>query len=131
MLSSYQYGAEWLSNWLRPTGASAMPPPGVTVYGADLRFECENCQLDGFSFLEGCCPLCIYEGVYTYIITYFFVKRRKNVGSVGCVGQTEKSPQKASREVFQITYTNYTNYITRRNTAVCQTIHGPMDRLNE
>ena len=94
MLSSYQYGAEWLSNWLRPTGASAMPPSGVIVYGADVRFECENCQLDGFSFLEGCCPLCIYEGGNSYIIYLLLVKRRKNVGSVGCVGQTEKSPQK-------------------------------------
>ena len=46
--------------------------PGVIVYGADLRFVCENCQLDGFSFLEGCCPLCIYEEVcslYYYILT--------------------------------------------------------------
>ena len=73
---------------------SAGGPSRVTVYSADLRFECENCQLDGFSFLEGCCPLCIYEGVNTYIIHLLLIKRRKNVGSVGCVGQTEKSPQK-------------------------------------
>ena len=69
-----------------------MAPSRVTVYGADLRFECENCQLDGFSFLEGCSPLCIYEGVNAYIITPPLVKRRKNVGSVGCVGQTKNSP---------------------------------------
>ena len=72
--------------------ASAGGPPRVTVYGADLRFLYENCQLDGFSFPEGCCPLCIYEGVNTYIIYLLLVKRRKNVGSVGCVGQTKKSP---------------------------------------
>ena len=125
MLSSYQYGAQWLSNWLRSTGASASGPlPGI-VYGADLRFECENCQLDGFSFQEGCCPLCIYEGIGIYIIYLLLVKRRKNVGSVGCVGQTEKSPQKASREVFQITYTNYTNYIRSSNRAEYQTKYYP------
>ena len=84
-----------------------------------------------FQFPGGMLPTVYLRGglyLYYYLL---LVKRRKNVGSVGCVGQTEKSPQKASREVFQITYTNYTNYITRRNTAVCQTIHGPMDRLNE
>ena len=75
MLSSYQYGAQWLSNWLRSTGASASGPlPGI-VYGADLRFECENCQLDGFSFLEGFCSLCIYEGSISYIIYLLLVKR--------------------------------------------------------
>ena len=56
-------------NLVKACRTSAGGPPRVIVYGADLRFECENCQLDGFSFLKGCSPLCIYEGVNAYIIT--------------------------------------------------------------
>ena len=51
--------------------ASAGGPSRVTVYSADLRFECENCQLDVFIFPEGPCPLCIYEGIILILITYF------------------------------------------------------------
>ena len=94
MLSSYQYGAEWLSNWLRPTWASATPPLEDIVFRPYPRLEHANCQLDDFVMTGGWDLLCIYEGVCTYIIYLLLVKRRKNVGSVGCVGQTEKSPQK-------------------------------------
>ena len=75
--------------------ASAMAPCGVTVFSPDLRLGNRNCQLDGFDMAGGWGLLCIHDGGGCLFITTLLRKKKKDVGSVGCVAQSEKSPQKS------------------------------------
>ena len=71
----------------------ATPPLGDTVYGADLRLGITNRQLDGFIMAGGSGLLSIHDGDGCLFITPLLRKEEKDVGSVGCVAQSEKSTE--------------------------------------
>ena len=96
-----------------PPPASAMPPPRVTVYVPDPRLGNANSQLDGFIIAGGCGLFCIHDGVGLIMYPTFFVKRKKGVGSVGCVAQSEKSTENSQQKVSRNDYTTYIGYISR------------------
>ena len=52
-------------------------------------------------------------GMAVFIYSPFFVKRKKDVESVGSVAQSEKSAEKFQQKVFRNDYTAYTDYINR------------------
>ena len=72
--------------------ASAIAPPRDTVYVPDPSFGNVTCQLDGFIIAGGCGLLCTLDGV-GLLQPPFFVTKKKDVGSVGCVAQSEKSTE--------------------------------------
>ena len=69
-----------------------MPPLGDTVYVPDPRLGNVTCQLDGFIMAGGCGLLCTHDGVGLFIYP-LLRKKKKDVGSVGCVAQSEKSTE--------------------------------------
>ena len=73
--------------------ASATPPLGDTVFRPDPRLGNKNCQLDGFDMTGGCGLLCIHDGGGCLFIPHLLRKKEKDVGSVGCVAQSEKSAE--------------------------------------
>ena len=73
--------------------ASALAPCGVTVFSSDLRLGNRNCQLDGFIMAGGSGLLSIHDGDGCLFITPLLRKEEKDVGSVGCVAQSEKSTE--------------------------------------
>ena len=73
--------------------ACAIPPPRGIVYEPDLRLGITNRQLDGFIMAGGSGLLSIHDGDGCLFITPLLRKEEKDVGSVGCVAQSEKSTE--------------------------------------
>ena len=73
--------------------ASAIAPPRDTVYVPDPSFGNVTCQLDGFIMAGGSGLLSIHDGDGCLFITPLLRKEEKDVGSVGCVAQSEKSTE--------------------------------------
>jgi len=75
--------------------AGATPPLWDPVLSPDLILGNTNCQLDGFDMTGGWHLQCIYDGSFIYLLLILLRKRKKDVGSVGRVAQSEKSTEKS------------------------------------